>query len=172
MIHQGPTTIVDGELTAREVTPADMQVLYDLRMDEATRHMFRNPDIVSYEQHQQFVNRYFTEENSDCWFVIEVDGRVVGSMALCGLDREHSVCESGRLIIDPRYRGCGYAKRAMKLLIRFATELGFDRIRGEVLEANTVQRRNVASLGYQEVATFTSGGRRFVEVHLQLPARP
>jgi len=173
MIHEGPTTLADDELSLREVTTdeIDIQALYELRMDDETRHMFRHTSVVSYEDHVRFVTRYFAEENNDCWFVVEVGAQIVGTLALCDLDREQGICELSRVIIAPRFRGRGYGKRAVQLLHRFAGELGFERIRAEVLASNTVQRNNLAGIGYADGDAYTIDGRRFVEVHLQLPAK-
>ncbi|MCP4655082.1 MAG: GNAT family N-acetyltransferase [bacterium] len=170
MIHQGPTSVGDGELTAREIRPDDAGLLYRLRMDPQTRPMFRHTEGVPFGDHERFLERYFAADNTDCWFVVEVSGQPVGSMALVGLDPQRGEGETGRLIVAPEHRGRGYARRAMQLLIRFAAEIGLSRLRGEVLEANVVQRRNLAGLGYRETGTFTSGDRRFVEVRLPLVA--
>ena len=147
MIHQGKTSMVDRELTAREVTPADIGDLYRLRMDDATRHMFRNPDVVSFEDHERFVSKYLSKENSDCWFVLEVDSQVIGTMALCDLDREQGVCETGEVV---QYQLVGQ------------DESNVDK--GRISVTSPLGKAIIGKKPGDEIALQTPGGRRCYEL--------
>lgn len=54
------------------------------------------------------------------WFVIEVDGRVIGGANLHGQSRFEGVAEIGIFIYDPEYVGRGYGREAIALLLDWA----------------------------------------------------
>ena len=77
MIRDHDTTIGDGDLRLREITPVDAPDLYRWRMEPATRAWFRDAEAVPYDAHRTFVAGYFAADNTDRWFVIETGGAVI-----------------------------------------------------------------------------------------------
>jgi RimJ/RimL family protein N-acetyltransferase len=82
VIHDGTHDVGTGPTKLREIRREDAAALYAWRMDPASRPMFRSTALVPFEEHLRRVDDYFRPENSDQWFVVEVDGRPVGTVSL------------------------------------------------------------------------------------------
>jgi RimJ/RimL family protein N-acetyltransferase len=168
MIASGPREAGDRQMRLREVTMDDAKDLYRWRMDDASRGSFRSTEVVPYETHLAFLRRYFEAANTDRWFVIEEFGAPAGSIVLYGIDPARGEAEWGRLVIDPALRSRGLATRALELLVGHARDLGLRRLRCEVLEGNAHADRLYRKLGFRETGVEEIGGRRFVQLALEL----
>jgi diamine N-acetyltransferase len=60
------------------------------------------------------------EHDEKSFFVIEVDGVVIGTMGLHHSNRREAVTEFGIGIYDPAYLGKGYGRDAIQVLLRWA----------------------------------------------------
>lgn len=163
MITSGPREMTDGVVRLREVAKEDAPRLYAWRMDPDTRPMFRDPEEVPYETHLAFVERYFQPANTDRWFVIEDAGGPVGTIALYGLTGTGEA-EWGRLVIDPLARGRGYARRALRLVIDHALELGVRKLHCEVSSSNGAARHLYRTEGFAEAGRERCGRREFIQM--------
>lgn len=167
MIRQGPTRLADGPVALREITPDDTADLFGWRGQEHVRPLFHTAGAASYEQHEAFVRRYFEPGNDDCWFVIEVEGRPSGAVALYRPAPGSPEWEAGRIVLGPEfrgYKGFRFARRAIALLMEFARQAGHGEMRCEVLEDNRVMRGIVTSLGFAETGAGERHGRRYREM--------
>ena len=171
MIHTGPRVTGDRDLRLREITMDDAPDLYRWRMDDASRPMFRSTDRVPYETHLDYLRRYFEAGNRDRWFVIEQCGIPVGSIVLYDIDAARGEAEWGRLVIAPELRSRGLASRGLSLLVRHARELGLIRLRCEVLAGNAHAEALYRETGFRETGVEDVGGRRFVQLELDVQAR-
>jgi RimJ/RimL family protein N-acetyltransferase len=170
VIATGPRETGDRDVRLREITLDDAPDLYRWRMDDTSRPMFRSTEPVPYETHLEYVRRYFDPANTDRWFVIEEYGAPVGSIVLYDIDAARGEAQWGRLVIAPELRSRGLASRGLSLLVRHARALGLHRLRCEVLEGNAHADRIYRKAGFQETGTEESGGRRFVQLALDLDA--
>ena len=130
--------------------------------------MFRSTEPVPYETHLDYLRRYFEPGNTDRWFVIEEYGAPVGSIVLYNIDAGRGEAEWGRLVIAPELRSRGLASRGLSLLLRHARELGLRRLRCEVLAGNAHAEKLYRERGFQETGVDDVGGRRFVQLALDL----
>lgn len=167
MIRSGPREAGDGVVRLREVTREDARRLYDWRMDPSTRRMYRRNRVIPYEQHLAIVDDYFRRHNRDRWFVIESADGPVGAIALHSLDVDGRA-KWGRLVVEPRARGRGYARRALDLLIVHARELGLRELRCQVLADNLGARRIYRDAGFVEEESEWEGRREFIACTLAL----
>jgi RimJ/RimL family protein N-acetyltransferase len=171
MIHGGGSTISgggDGEIRLREITPADVDLLYRWRMDPATRAQFRGAEEVPFAAHQAYVARYFEPANTDRWFIVEAGGEPVGALALYGFADGGAAAEWGRFVIAPEHRGRGWGRRSLELLLAHARGLGVRRLRCEVLAGNAAAAGLYRRLGFLETGADEHGGRRFLQLALDL----
>ncbi len=168
MIREGPRTVGTGAVRLREIRPEDAPALYAWRMDPASRFMFRSTGLVPFEAHLERVGRYFRPENRDRWFVVEADGRPVGTVSLYDLSADGTEAEWGRLVIAPEERGHGFGGEAFRHLLDHARSLGVRRLRSVVLEGNEPSLAIHKRLGFHEVESRDEGGRRFVYLAREL----
>lgn len=168
MIAHGAREAGDGVVRLREVRADDAERLYRWRMDERSRAMFRSTEKVPFAVHERFMERYFSEGNTDRWFVIEAEGAPVGTITLYGFSADGREAEWGRLVVDPDLRGRGYARRALALVIEHARGLGVRRLRCEVLEGNDVAAGLYRQAGFLPDGLEEAGDRRFLQLALDL----
>jgi RimJ/RimL family protein N-acetyltransferase len=168
VIHGGPRETGDRDLRLREITMADAPELYRWRMDETSRPMFRSTELVPYETHLDYLRRYFQPGNTDRWFMIEERGAPVGSIVLYDIDADRGAAEWGRLVVAPELRSRGLASRGLALLVRHARDLGLRRLRCEVLAGNAHAEMLYRETGFRETGVEDAGGRRFVQLELDL----
>jgi RimJ/RimL family protein N-acetyltransferase len=164
VIRFGPAEIVRGRIRLREITPDDVDDLFRWRMSPEAREMFVSSAPVPFPQHEAFVAAYFADGNSDRWFVVEVDGEAIGTLALYGFTDDGRTAEWGRFVIDPSHRGRGFGRAALGLLIDHAVELGVRSLHCKVLAGNTAAERIYDGFGFREVGRFEQGGRAFLEL--------
>lgn len=168
MIASGPRAFGDRDVRLREITMEDAAELYRWRMHESSRPMFRSTAAVPYEVHLDYLRRYFDPANTDRWFVIEEYGAPAGSIVLYHVDAERGEAEWGRLVVAPELRSRGLASRGLALLVRHARELGLKRLRCEVLAGNAHAEKLYLESGFRETGVDDAGGRRFVQLALDL----
>lgn len=91
------------------------------------------------------------EERDRAFFVIEVDGVVIGSCDLHNRNRRDSTAELGIGIYHPDYVGKGYGPDAIEVLLRWAFHIqNWRRIWLETLATNERAIRAYRALGFVE----------------------
>jgi RimJ/RimL family protein N-acetyltransferase len=164
MIRSGPAEIVRGRVRLREITLDDVADLYRWRMNPDAREMFVDSAPLPFPAHEAFIAAYFSDQNEDRWFIIEVDRNAVGTLALYGFSEDGQSAEWGRFIVDPSHRRRGWGTAALGLLIEHACDLGVRRLRCIVLAGNTAAARTYERFGFREVGLHERGGRQFLEL--------
>lgn len=172
MIHEGPRAFGTETVRLREIRPEDAEALYRWRMDPASRFMFRSTALVPFASHLERVRRYFSPDNRDQWFVVEVNGLPVGTVSLYDFSADGGEAEWGRLVIAPEERGRGYGGEAFRILLGHARAFGLRRLRSVVLEGNEPSLAIHRRLGFRDVETRDEEGRRFVHLGLELGPEP
>lgn len=94
----------------RPIEFKDLDKCRDLR--NKNRKWFGDDGIVTESRHLGWYNSI---KNTFSFYVIEVDGVVVGTISA---NEDHGVTEIGNLTLDENYRGKGYMTQAAKKLIR------------------------------------------------------
>ena len=85
------------------------------------------------------------------WFVIEVEGKIIGDCGLHGLDRQHGTAELGIAIWDRNYLGKGYGRDAVNLILEWAFDAqGWRRIWLGTLAPNERAIRSYLACGFIE----------------------
>jgi RimJ/RimL family protein N-acetyltransferase len=172
VIRSGPAELTRGPVRLREITPDDVGDLYRWRMSPDAREMFVSTEPVAFPEHEAFVAGYFADDNDDRWFVVEVDGEAVGTLALYGFSDDGASAEWGRFVIEPSHRGRGFGRAALGLLIEHAAALGVRTLHCKVLAGNTAAKRIYEGLGFREVGRFEQGGREFLDLVSNLGTSP
>lgn len=135
------------------------------------RALFHTSGPSSREQHAAFVERYFSSANDDAWFVIEAEGRAVGSLAFYRRVPPEAGWEAGRIVLDPAMRGLRalrLARQAIFLLMEYARSAGHAGMPCEVLAGNRVMLSIVRSLGFRETGRGWREGREYLALAADL----
>ncbi|MEZ9198147.1 GNAT family N-acetyltransferase [Shewanella sp. 10N.286.54.B9] len=66
------------------------------------------------------------QQSNACYWVIELDGQLLGGGGIAPLNNQAGVCELQKMYFSQALRGKGFARRLALQAINFATEQGFD----------------------------------------------
>lgn len=168
----------DGAVRIREVTLDDAEDLYRWRMAPRTQHNFLSTEPVPYEDHLRFLRHYFRPENTDWWFVIEVDGEPVCTFALYHFSATGEEAEFGRFSVNPTRRlrwgrdrslsvRAGFI-RAVTLLKIFARENNMYRWYAVILSTNSPALKLAHDVGFVAEEKVEITGREFIIWRLAL----
>ncbi|GIU40859.1 MarR family transcriptional regulator [Shewanella sairae] len=96
------------------------------------------------------LSEVYQANNSHYW-VIELDGKILGGAGIAPLAGEENICELQKMYFASELRGKGFAKRLALQAINFATEQGFSDCYLETT-ANLIQAIKLyESLGFQHI---------------------
>ncbi len=115
--------MLSGErVTLRAVEREDLRQLWEMDNDLEVEHRASDqpPKPVSLAHMEARFDARATQSDSDVvWFVIVVDGAVIGSCGLHHIDQYSQSCHLGIAIRRDRW-GQGYGKDAVRMLLRYA----------------------------------------------------
>lgn len=120
-----PTVVsIPGPRTRlRPLAEADLPLTLAWRNQDAIRRWFVHSDLLTWEQHSAWFQRYL-ERDDDFLFVIEETAqlqRPIGQIGLYRIDWQAGCAEYGRIMIgEATAQGHGYAAEATAMLIDFA----------------------------------------------------
>jgi GNAT superfamily N-acetyltransferase len=78
------------------------------------------------------------------------DGTIVAHSAVIRAEPGDAVAEGGRLVVDPRYRGRGFANRMAAMRLDIAREQGYYGVWAECVTNHTASQQEVITLGGAE----------------------
>jgi len=110
-------------LRLRLLERSDLPTTLNWRNKANIRKWFVHSDPISWEEHQNWFEKYREDEN-DYVFIIEEKGvfnKSIGQISLYNIDRANNRGELGRLMVgEEEARGKGLAKKATRLLVGIA----------------------------------------------------
>jgi RimJ/RimL family protein N-acetyltransferase len=130
--------VVMAAMRIRLLTKDDLEIVRKLR--NGSRHAFFDDREISEEQQAQWFERLPGRPVS--FFVIEVDGRVVGTISVSETPHGREI---GNLVLDHAYRGQGIMRRAVEQLTKEPGTYFAD-----VKKTNEPSLRVFASTGFDE----------------------
>ena len=86
------------------------------------------------------------------YFVVEIDGRVVGGAGIAPLaGADADICELRKMYFLPEARGLGLGERMLRLCLETARDLGFRRCYLETLTGMDAAMRLYEKLGFRQL---------------------
>ncbi|HEY4888962.1 MAG TPA: GNAT family protein [Candidatus Dormibacteraeota bacterium] len=154
--------VIQGKLVRlRPPTPEDARLMVTWFEDlETTRFLgLRNPPSI--EMEQEWIGSTAKDPNSIVW-VVEVDGRGVGTTGIREIDWKNGFGTTGTLIGDRSVWGKGIGSEAMQLRARYAfTQLPLRKLKSSYFDGNVASAKAQAAAGYREVGRHRAD--RFVD---------
>jgi RimJ/RimL family protein N-acetyltransferase len=143
---------IQGKLCRlRPPRPEDAEVMIGWFEDlEATHFLqLRNPPSIGMEK--EWLESTAKDPNSVIW-VIEVEGRGVGTTVIREIDWKNGFGTTGTLIGDRKMWGKGIGREAMQLRAGYAfTQLPLRKLKSSYFDGNVASGRAQAAAGYREV---------------------
>ncbi|HEY7127805.1 MAG TPA: GNAT family protein [Ktedonobacterales bacterium] len=116
--------MLQGEkIILRAVKREDLQRRYEFANDLSFHLLISNDpwEPVPFERlEHQFDDQMEQSDPGEPSFAIEADGQYIGHCLLYDLNRSARTCQLGIGIGDPAYRGRGYGRDALRLLLDYA----------------------------------------------------
>lgn len=124
----------------RLLEEADLRMTLGWRNQDEVRKWFYTSNVLTFEQHQDWVMNSYMPRNNDFIFIIEskMDGIPIGQISLYNIDFGKRRGEYGRLMIgNPAGSRKGFAREATRLILQFAFEtLELDEVYLSVIATN------------------------------------
>ena len=144
--------VIEGKLVRlRPPKPEDAPVMIGWFEDmEVTRLLLvRHPPSIDMEK--EWLDRMARSPDHVIW-VIESDGKAVGTTAIHEIDWKNGFGTTGTVIGDKSVWGKGLGRELMQLRARYAfTQLPLRKLKSAYLDGNEASARAQAAAGYQEV---------------------
>lgn len=154
--------VIQGKLvTLRPPRPDDAHAMITWFEDvEVTRFLeFRYPPTLDAEK--EWLERTGRDPDEIFW-VIEHEGRAVGSTGIHRIDWKHGIGTTGTAIGEKNAWGKGLARELMQLRADYAfTQLPLRKLKSAYVDGNEASGRAQAACGYKEVGRFKA--ERFVD---------
>ena len=147
--------VIEGKLVRlRPPRLDDAEPMIGWFEDLETTHFLglRNPPSI--EMEKEWLNSTARDPNSVIW-VVEVDGRAVGTTGIRDIDWKNGFGTTGTLIGDRSLWGKGIGRETMQLRARYAfTQLPLRKLKSSYFDGNKASGRAQAAAGYGEVGRF------------------
>jgi len=147
--------VIPGRLCRlRPPRPEDAEVMATWFEDLETSHFLglRNPPSV--EMEKEWLEKGAKDPNSVLW-VVEADGRLVGTNAIRNIDWKNGFGTTGTLIGDRSVWRKGIGRESMQLRARYAfTQLPLRKLKSSYFDGNVASGRAQAAAGYREIGRY------------------
>ena len=144
--------VIEGKLVRlRPPRPEDAAEMISWFEDmEVTRFLLvRHPPSI--EMEREWLDKMARDPDQVVW-VVEREGRVVGTTAIHAIDWKNGFGTTGTVIGDKTVWGKGLGRELMRLRMQYAfTKLPLRKLKSAYLEGNHGSERAQAAAGYQEV---------------------
>lgn len=135
-------------LVLRPYRSGDRERLAEMLTNPEITKTFMVPDYPETEQYYELADKLIAfgriEDTTHLEYGICLDGYLIGFINDCGFD-DHAI-EVG-YVIDPAFKGKGYATEALKAVIGELREMGFRKVLAGFFEGNTGSRRVMEKCG-------------------------
>lgn len=144
-------TLTTDRLVLRRMMVKDTDDMYEYaHIDDVTKYLtwFPHPDKEYTRDYLEYLGtRYRVGDFFDWAVTLKESGKMIGT---CGFTRFNYTDNSAEVgyVINPAYRGNGYAPEALREVLRFGfDELGLYRMEAHFINGNTASRRVMEKVG-------------------------
>jgi UDP-2,4-diacetamido-2,4,6-trideoxy-beta-L-altropyranose hydrolase len=127
-----------------KLTQNGVKDLYRLQCIPGIRQYFRNPEIPTWEEHQDWCQSLMSDQQQNGW-LLRAEGKAIAWLKLQSLKAENTFEAS--LLVDPEWQGQGIGLRLLKFAQLNAKVFGFN-LFAEVLPNNTVSLKLFRKAGF------------------------
>ncbi len=144
--------VIQGKLCRlRPPRPEDAEVMSAWFEDLEATHFLQLRNPPSIEMEKEWLERTAKDPDSVIW-VVEVDGRAVGTTGIREIDWKNGFGSTGTLIGDKTHWRKGIGREAMQLRARYAfMQLPLRKLKSSYFDGNVASGRAQAAAGYKEV---------------------
>lgn len=154
----------------RALEPQDVDLLYVWENDVEVWRVSGTIAPLSYERLQRFVEEqnYDLNASRQVRFIVDVEGRAVGTVDIFDFEPQHQRFGLGVLIYAEEDRRKGYARAAIGAVVDYARDtLGMRQVWAQIAQDNEPSLALFESLGFERCAhrrDWLRRGQRYVDV--------
>jgi ribosomal-protein-alanine N-acetyltransferase len=147
--------VIQGKLVRlRPPKPEDAAVMIAWFEDLETNRFLGRRNPPSLEMEKEWLENTAKDPDSVVW-VVEVDGRAVGTTGIREIDWKNGFGTTGTMIGDRSLWRKGIGRETMQARSRYAfTQLPLRKLKSSYFDGNTASGRAQAAAGYREVGRF------------------
>lgn len=105
----------------RELQKADNLKVKKIIQDSLESLGFAIPGSAYFDPQLDDLRTYYNELNHAEYWVVEMDGEVVGGIGIAPYNEQDKICELQKLYLIPEVQGLGISKKMMETALAFAS---------------------------------------------------
>ena len=107
-------------LNIRKIQPADNQTIKKVIQTSLEKHGLNIPGTAYFDPQLGDLYGYYNGIPNAAYWVVELNGVVVGGIGIAPYDTANSICELQKFYLDDAAQGKGYGKQLMEAALSFA----------------------------------------------------
>jgi UDP-4-amino-4,6-dideoxy-N-acetyl-beta-L-altrosamine N-acetyltransferase len=143
------------KLKVRAIEEEDLPKMVDWRNSLDAQETFYEYEPLSVAKQREWFKEYLQGKHGKLW-IIEVDGKAIGTIGFHEIDSRNSNAKFGRFYIDPDQRNNGYGLEALKLVLDY----GFKHLNVNRIYLDTIASNKEAISLYEKLGFKVEGNLR------------
>lgn len=145
--------LISKEIGLRAITVEDADIIRDWRNNPEAALWFFSYQNISHSMQVDWINTHNKKEDEVNWIIYLTEKNTpIGTLSLIDIDNRNKNAEYARLIVDPLYKGKGYAYIAEMLLLEYAFNyLNLNKVHCKTYVDNTMVINLHKKTGFKEV---------------------
>lgn len=137
-----------NDLTIRNVTKNDSELLFNWRNEDSVRIFSRNSHLLTWEEHEKWFNKIINSNTGESLiYIFEKSGKKIG---MTRIDKAVGDSSEISIILDPKFRGKGLSKQLLSTTLDIiAKDFTYERIIATVHQDNIASQRAFKALGFR-----------------------
>jgi RimJ/RimL family protein N-acetyltransferase len=154
--------VIEGKLVRlRPPRSGEAELMISWFEDMEVTHFLEVRHPMGLEGEKEWLDKTSKDPDVVFW-VIEHDGRAVGTTGIHAIDWKHGSGTTGTVVGDKKLWGRGIGRELMQLRAAYAfTQLPLRKLKSAYIEGNEASKRAQAAAGYREVGRLRA--ERFVD---------
>ncbi|MGM0941236.1 MAG: GNAT family N-acetyltransferase [Bacillota bacterium] len=106
----------------REIKQEDNAQIKKIIQDSLKSLGLAIPGTAYFDPQLNDLHQYYTELKHANYWVVEMEGEVVGGIGIAPFNEHDHVCELQKLYVSPKTQGLGFARNLMETALSFASK--------------------------------------------------
>jgi putative acetyltransferase len=106
----------------REIKKEDNAKVKKIIQDSLKSLGLAIPGTAYFDPQLNDLHQYYTNLKHANYWVVEMEGEVVGGIGIAPFNEQDKVCELQKLYLSPKTQGLGFAKKLMETALSFASK--------------------------------------------------
>ena len=107
-------------MNIRKIQPADNQAIKKVIQTSLEKHGLNIPGTAYFDPQLGYLYEYYNGIPNAAYWVVELDGQVVGGIGIAPYDSANNICELQKFYLDESAQGNGFGKQLMETALTFA----------------------------------------------------